>query len=103
MSHRTHESPRFRHPTLYCRPPPPTPLTVADTLTTGLELDSILPSKAVAPELSITSGVVRPEAMAVFKANRAKVKSIEDKEGSLDGHTRKLMLGSGIHGMMREE
>jgi len=70
--------------------PPHTHSLVARRLTSGLELDSIPAKNGETPAFSITSGNVLPEAMAMFKANRANVKSMEVKEGSLGAPTRNL-------------
>lgn len=59
-------------------------------LTSSFGLDSIPTKKAGAPASSITSGRVRLEAIAILRANRANVKSIEDNLGSLDVLTRNL-------------
>lgn len=61
-------------------------------LTSSFSLDSIPTKNAGAPACSITSGWVRLDAIAMLSANRAKVKSIEDKVGFLDAPTRKLQF-----------
>lgn len=60
-------------------------------LTSSLELDSMPTKNAGAPALSITSGDVRLDVIAMFNANLANVKSIEDRRGSLDVLARNLM------------
>lgn len=52
---------------------------VVQTLTSSFGLESIPTKKAEAPASSMTRGGVLLEAMAMLRANLAKVKSMEDK------------------------
>lgn len=63
---------------------------VVQVLTSSFGLASIPTKNAGAPAASMTSGRVLLEAMAMFRANLAKVKSMEDNRGLLDAPARKL-------------